>query len=169
MLGFLSARNDRLFGFDPSNDDLAFATPRSWEMVSNILNNVNSDPEAVYPMIAGLIGSGAAIEFRSWCRVYSELPDMDDLFNGRPVPVPKSTDTIYATVSSMTTFAREHKKDLIKIGHSLNYAKQLPAEYSALLIFQYKAIEKDFEKVLQRIPEYFDLARTKGTTINGYI
>lgn len=169
VLGFLSARNDRLFGFDPSNDDLAFATPRSWEMVSNILNNVNSDPEVVYPMIAGLIGSGAAIEFRSWCRIYSDLPDMEDLFGGHPVTVPKSTDAIYAVVSSMTTYAREHKNDLDKIGHSLNYAKMLPAEYSALLVFQYKAIEKDYEKVLQRIPEYYDLAGMKGFIRNGSV
>ncbi|MDD7635850.1 MAG: MoxR family ATPase, partial [Clostridiales bacterium] len=33
VLGFLSFRQSYLMGFDSSSDDLAFATPRSWEMV----------------------------------------------------------------------------------------------------------------------------------------
>ena len=40
VVGILSFRTDRLFGFDAKSDDLAFATPRSWEMVSNILNSI---------------------------------------------------------------------------------------------------------------------------------
>jgi hypothetical protein len=60
VIGFLSFRTDKLFGFDAKSDDLAFATPRSWEMVSNILNTVSDDVNAVYPMIAGLVGQGIA-------------------------------------------------------------------------------------------------------------
>ena len=71
VLGYLSFRNDRLFGFDATNDDLAFPTPRSWEMVSSILNNVEDNVATMHPMIAGLIGSGPAIEFRTWCKVYN--------------------------------------------------------------------------------------------------
>ena len=45
--------------FSTENDDLAFATPRAWEMVSNILNYVSDDVGAVYPLISGCIGGGA--------------------------------------------------------------------------------------------------------------
>ncbi len=40
VVGFLTFNRERLMNFDSNADDLAFATPRSWEMVSNILNYV---------------------------------------------------------------------------------------------------------------------------------
>ena len=69
VVGFLSFRQNYLMGFDSSNDDLAFATPRSWEMVSNLLNTVSDDIDKMYSLIAGLVGSGVAVEFRTWAKV----------------------------------------------------------------------------------------------------
>ena len=58
VFGFRSFRLDYLMGFDAANEDLAFATPRSWEMVSNLLNTVSDDVGKMYNLIAGLVGSG---------------------------------------------------------------------------------------------------------------
>ena len=41
VIGFLSFKSNYLMGFEGNTDDLAFATPRSWEMVSNILNGID--------------------------------------------------------------------------------------------------------------------------------
>ena len=78
VVGFLTFNRERLMNFDSNADDLAFATPRSWEMVSNILNYVDSDIDKVYSLIVGIIGSGSAIEFRTWSRVYKDLPDIEE-------------------------------------------------------------------------------------------
>lgn len=43
VIGFLSFRQSYLMGFDSGSDDLAFPTPRAWEMVSNILNGIDDD------------------------------------------------------------------------------------------------------------------------------
>lgn len=37
VIGFISFKQNMLMGFDGGKDDLAFPTPRSWEMVSNLL------------------------------------------------------------------------------------------------------------------------------------
>ena len=169
VLGFLSFRSDRLFGFDATNDDLAFATPRSWEMVSGLLNNVDDDIDKMYPMIAGLLGSGVAIEFRSWCRVYHKLPRMEDIFTGRTEMVPDGTDGMYAVVSSMTAYAREHKDDLTQIGHSIRYARKLPADFGMLLMENYMAMEKNYKDTLMLIPEYVEYASAKGMLRNGSV
>ena len=134
VLGYLSFRNDRLFGFDATNDDLAFPTPRSWEMVSNVLNNVSDDEVSMFPMIAGLIGSGPALEFKSWCRIFNKLPAMTTVFSGAATDIPKETDVLYALVSSMTAYASEHRNDMVAIGNSIAYAKRLPADFAELLI-----------------------------------
>lgn len=41
IIGFLSFRQNYLMGFDSGSDDLAFPTPRAWEMVSNLLNGIS--------------------------------------------------------------------------------------------------------------------------------
>lgn len=167
VTGFLSCRSDRLFGFKADNDDLAFATPRSWEMVSTILNTVSDNVDEMYQLIAGLIGNGTAIEFRAWTRIYADLPSMEDVFNGRPVTVPTSTDGMYAMISSMAAYARDHKDDPAMIGHSVAFAGKMPADFSALLMEQYKIFLPGGEDFLWAIPEYVEYAARKGVMRNG--
>ena len=169
VLGYLSFRNDRLFGFDATNDNLAFPTPRSWEMVSTLLNNVSDDIAAMYPLIAGLIGTGHAMEFKSWCNIYNYLPTMEDVFSGRATTVPNKNDAIYALVSSMTEYAFEHRDDIIAIGNSLSYAKLLPADFSELLVQNYCDFEEDYKTFLRNVPEYADYAARQGRYRNGNV
>lgn len=169
VIGFLSFRTDKLFGFDPKSDDLAFATPRSWEMVSNLLNNVCDSVEKMYPLIAGLIGSGLAMEFRSWCKMHFRLPSSEDIFAGRETKVPKSPDELYAVVSAMTAYAKEHKDDEVLIGNSLRYAAGFPADFTSLLIENYENIEPGYRNVLMHIPEYYELSQKRGRIRNGQV
>ena len=169
VLGYLSFRNDHLFGFDPKSDDLAFATPRSWEMVSNILNLMQGSVEKSFSMISGLIGRGIAMEFKVWCSVYSDLPSMEDIFNGKETKVPTKVNAMYALVSSMTAYASEHRYDGVLIGNSLSYAKKLPADFTELLLQNYAAFDNEYAGYLRSIPEYMKLISGKGVTRNGHV
>jgi len=169
VLGFLSFRRDRLFGFDPSNDDLAFATPRSWEMVSNLLNSAGDNVDKLYPLIAGLIGSGVAIEFRTWAKVYDRLPDIEDIFKGKPVDIPKDSDVLYALCSAMLVYARAHKDDMNLIANSIAYADRMPPDFSAVVLKDYMYIEKDYRFKLMRVPQFERWMRTKGRLLNGSV
>ena len=102
VVGFLTFNRERLMNFDSNADDLAFATPRSWEMVSNILNYVDSDVDKMYSLIAGVIGFGPAIEFRTWSKVYKDLPNIEEIFDGKQPKVPTRTDAMYALCASIT-------------------------------------------------------------------
>ena len=130
--------------FDPQKDELAFPTPRSWEMVSNLLNNVSNDIEDMFSLISGLVGVGVAVEFRTWSKIYNQLPDIKDIFRGKNPPVPQSSDVLYALTSAMVSYAREHKKDLGAIANSIRYADKLPPDYSAMLLKDYIYIDKGF-------------------------
>lgn len=169
VIGFLSFRQNHLFGFDSSSDDLAFATPRSWEMVSNILNHIEDDVEKMFPLISGLVGTGTAIEFRTWAKIYNSLPSIDDIFDGENPAVPNETATLYALVSSMVCYAREHKNDMNKIANSISYANNLPPDFSAVLLRDYMYMEKDYKQKLMNIPEFSIWLRSKGSLINGAV
>ena len=169
VIGFLSFRRDYLMGFDSSSEDLAFATPRSWEMVSNLLNSVSDDVDKMYNMIAGLIGCGAAIEFRTWTRIYDQLPSVKDIFSGKNPRMPQSTDALYALISSMVSYAREHKDDMAMITRSIEYAAKMPPDFSTILMKDYMYLDKDYKNKLIAVPEFAKWLRTKGRLLNGSV
>ena len=156
-------------GFDSGKNDLAFATPRSWEMVSNILNNICSDVDKMYSLIAGLVGTGVAVEFRTWAKVYSELPDIADIFAGKAVDVPKNTDALYALVSSMTFYAAEHKNDMNAIANSIRYAFRMPPDFSTVLMKDYQYIDEDYKRKLMTVPEFVKWNQQVGSLMNGSV
>lgn len=169
IIGFLSFRADYLMSFDSSNEDLAFATPRSWEMVSNILKIQDGSVTDSYPLIAGCIGSGIASEFESFSRIYSGLPKVSDIFDGKSVSMPKSVDVMYALISSMISYAKEHKNELAKITNSIRFALGMPADFSVVLLKNYMAIEDGYKNTLMKIPEFFTWMQKKGALLNGVI
>ena len=169
VVGFLNFRQNFLMKFDASSEELAFATPRSWEMVSNILNFVCDDVDKMYPMISGLVGSGVATELRTWTKVYAQLPELQDIFDGKNPPVPTGTDALYALTAAMTAYARDHKEQLDKITNSILYAEKLPPDYSAMLLKDYLYLEKGYKQKLLTIPAFSRWLSGKGRLLNGVV
>ena len=167
IIGFLSFRQSYLMNFDSASNDIAFATPRSWQMVSDIMNGVRDDIEEMYTLIAGIVGSGVAVEFRTWGKVYKDLPSIEDIFDGKQAPMPKNTDALYALTASMTCYARSHKDDLDRIANSIRYAYGMPPDFAAVLLKDYMYIEKDFRNKLIMIPEFTKWLQTNGRLMNG--
>ena len=154
VIGFLTFRPTYLMMFDPASDDLAFTTPRSWEMVSNILNLASDDVEKSYAMIAGCIGIGAALEFRTWCAVYNNLPNIRDIFDGKCMQVPKQTDVMYAVISGMVCYAAKHTDEIDRIANSILYAQKLPPDFATILLKDYMALQPDYRNKLMLIPVF---------------
>ena len=170
VIGFLSFKPELLNCFDPKKDSTAFPTPRTWEMVSNVLNYCSSSEESTLAFISGLIGSGTALEFRSWVNVYNELPKMEDIFAGNETREFKNASILYALTSSMVEYVKKTKTDLKGIENSLNYALTFPKDYTMLLFEEYMMIDNKIEEfvlnnptsrrwILDNAPDYFELQK----------
>ena len=168
VLGFLKFKPERLYCdvLDGYNG-LAYPTPRTYEMVSNILNYVSDDFKDVYPLVSGLIGNAVATEMRTWSRIYSKLPDICKIFEGKETMVPKELDALYALTSSMISYARKYKDDLYKIGNSIRYANLLPPEFSVILLKDYLYLEDNYKSKLMLIPEYLNWIKSKGRFLDA--
>ena len=168
VIGFLSFRPNYLMA-DASCDDLAFPTPRAWEMASNVLNGVNADVDDMYPLLAGIVGSGVAVEFRTWAKVYRELPTMEDVFDGKMPPLPKNTDALYALISSMAVYAKKHKNEMNRIVNSVRYAEKMPPDFGAVLLKDYLYLDEDFKQRLLTVPEFCRWVQKQGSLLNGVV
>ena len=167
VIGFLSFRENYLMGFNPAFDDLAFATPRSWEMVSNLLNQINDNVDEMYDLISGVVGAGVAIEFRTWSKIYNSLPDINDIFDGKMPGIPKNPDALYALVSAMTAHARDNRDNMNKIANSIAYAAHMPPDFSAILMQDYMYLEENYKIKLMGIPEFSRWMSSRGSLMNA--
>lgn len=169
VIDFLTARRDYFMAFDPQKDELAFPTPRTWEMVSNILNVYDGDENAAHPMVSGCIGEAVASEFRMFCAVYRTLPSVEEIFDGGNPALPKGTDALFALISSMTAHARENMDDMRKIGNAIKYSEKLAPDFSVAFMKELINLAPDYRKKLIMIPEYTRWMERRGRLLNGII
>ena len=139
ILGYLEYNSVALMRFDSTGTDLAFATPRSWEMASNIFNDISSDMNEVYPMIIGCIGRDTASSLKSWVELYDDLPSMEKLFSGEPVRILNNTEYLIALRSAMVSYARKNPEKE-KIDNSIEFACTLPWAFRRKLMRDYYCI-----------------------------
>lgn len=139
VVGFLEYNSYPLMKFEPAGTDLAFPTPRSWEMVSNILNTLSGDIEQVYPLIAGCIGEQTAEIFRSWCSLYKNMPSLEEIFQGKQLAAPEAEELQMVLRSAMVGYARQHPEKK-GIDFSIDYACTLPWQFRLKLLRDYGKI-----------------------------
>lgn len=150
IIGYINYRNSSLFQFDASTDDVAFPTPRSWEMVDKYLKRIK-DIDKALPLIAGSIGLGAATEFKTYTKVFYKLPDIKAIYDGIENTVPTEPDILYALSAALASNVLKANK--AQLGNLLKYTLLMPAEFATLTIKDIVVIEKVRDQMLQ-LPEW---------------
>jgi len=139
VVGYLEYNSTALMRFDSSGTNLAFPTPRSWEMVSNILNTISDNIDEVYPMVVGCIGHATASSFKTWVELYKSMPSIEDIFAGKEIIVPKADELRIVLRSAMVSYARKHPvKELID--NSIDFSCKLPWTFRGNLMHDYYCI-----------------------------
>ena len=146
VLGYLDYNSSTLTMFDPAEDNLAFPTPRFWEMVSNILNSVSDNVTQVYPLLAGCIRTNTAGAFRTWCEIYQHIPPMNQIFGENQCPPPDRPELLYATVAAMVDYARRNATET-ELDYSVDFACTMPIEFRFRLFNYYYRIRSIRQKL----------------------
>jgi len=132
VIGFLGFRPDLLSTEPIVEDDSnpAFATPRSYHMLSGILKT-GMDIGKIAPVIYGTIGYAAGIEFVSYVKVYEELPDVAAIYEGHYPEIEPQPALLYALVSALVEYYKgtDAHKD-----HLFAYSEKLPTEFGVMLV-----------------------------------
>jgi hypothetical protein len=83
VVGYLSFAKQDLYDFDSKSSSRAFATPRSWHFVSELLEDENIDDVTATDLIAGTIGEGRAVKFMAHRKVAGKMPKPEDILSGK--------------------------------------------------------------------------------------
>ncbi len=129
ILAFLRFRPKLIHDFDPQHSGKAFASPRSWEFLSRILD-VSVEPAVEYELFQGTIGMSAATEFMGFLQIWRDLPTIESILaDPENIAIPTEPATLYAVCEALGA-----KITAQNIDEAIKFALRLPAEFSVLLL-----------------------------------
>lgn len=101
VIGFVTFSKDSLYDFNPMSASRAFATPRTWTFVSELLDD-STDVGILTELIAGTIGEGLALKFMTHRKIANQLPNPSDILAGKVTELKsKEISAMYSLVTSM--------------------------------------------------------------------
>jgi hypothetical protein len=83
VVGYLGFAKQDLYDFDPKSSSKAFATPRSWMFVSELLEEDDVPDNTLTDLIAGAVGEGLAVKFMAHRKVAKQMPKPEDILSGK--------------------------------------------------------------------------------------
>ena len=102
IIGYIGSNKQDLYDFDPKSSSRAFATPRSWTFVSEILSGDDTDDDTITNLISGTIGEGLAIKFNAHRKLSGRMPKPEDILSGKVTTLDvKEVSAMYSLVISM--------------------------------------------------------------------
>jgi hypothetical protein len=101
VVGYLSFAKQDLYDFDAKSSSRAFATPRSWSFVSQLLDD-GVDDDTTTNLIAGTVGEGLAVKFMAHRKIAGRMPNPTDILKGKVKDLNvKEVSAMYSLVISM--------------------------------------------------------------------
>lgn len=181
IVGYISARPDKLHNFDPTKPDRAFATPRSVAMASRMQEAVGVDSPLLHQVIAGCVGEGWAHEYLAFLKNTEHLVKPDEIMKDpKAARVPKSEqiDVIHATLASLTYYVSNNVTPadaaaVQTILKAFTYAQRIPhADMGMVCVHQIvqgvitPSKNADFKAKIISSPVFTDLIEKHGYMIS---
>jgi hypothetical protein len=102
VVGYLSFAKNDLYEFDAKSASRAFATPRSWSFVSELLDDEDGDDDTTMNLVAGTVGEGLAVKFMAHRKIAGRMPKPEDILAGKETELNvKEISAMYSLVISM--------------------------------------------------------------------
>jgi hypothetical protein len=102
VVGYLSFAKNDLYEFDAKSASRAFATPRSWSFVSELLDDEDGDDDTIMNLVAGTVGEGLAVKFMAHRKIAGRMPKPEDILAGKETELNvKEISAMYSLVISM--------------------------------------------------------------------
>jgi len=102
VVGYLSFAKQDIYDFDSKSSSRAFATPRSWVFVSDLIKDEDVDSDTLFNLVAGAVGEGLAVKFMAHRKVAGRMPEPSDILSGKVKDLQvKEVSAMYSLTISM--------------------------------------------------------------------
>jgi len=156
VIAFIKYRPELLHVFEPRSKEKAFAAPRSWKFMSDMMRQVEqvkpakgSDPaesgwssEYRLELAAGIVGKQASTEFVGFLRIMEKLVSIESiLLAPEKAAIPKDAAICYALVYALADHTdRGNLKSVVK------YVERLSKEFGFLYFRRIDQTKPDLKK-----------------------
>jgi hypothetical protein len=151
VINYLMSHPQNIFTYKPDmeNPDPAQGSPRMWEKVARVLENIAvADYDRVERYVGMGVGTGIGTEFTAWLKL-AEKFDVEEIFKGQSFTRPQRVDQIYSLISAFVGYylgqVKGGKTDRGKLAvRLLDLATTFAKEHTAVILNQVKTQDKEF-------------------------
>lgn len=119
VVAYLRHNKGDLQEFDENvavRQEKAFASPRTWEMVSKVMQRgvISEKDDLFFNVVSGFIGYGMASQLGGFLKCTTDVVAPDVIVKNphkAPVPSKRKIDAVNATVSSLQAHLKDHPED----------------------------------------------------------
>ena len=125
VTSFIKFKPTSLYQFDPKVDADTFPCPRTWGMVSSVIDTVGLNHPAILQMLSATISDGTATEFVNYCKNFVGLPTYQDIIRDPlGTPMPEGMSTMYALSGSIGAQTKKESVDQV-----MEFVGRMPKEF----------------------------------------
>lgn len=135
IYAFLNFKPDQINNFDPSVEAVTYAVPRSWEMLSKQLKAGldKTDPELYTPIIQGIVGDSAGLDFTAFLEHFSKFPKIQQIeIDPENAPLPNDLGAKWALGIWLSQQMNKQNQQQI-----IDYASRIPEPDLRVVIYRY--------------------------------
>ena len=126
VISFIKFKPISLHNVKHDVQEMSFPVPRTWAMVSKIIQKVGKIEQDTKTRIAGTVGEGAAVEFSTFTNIYQSLPTIEQILAGQ-WKVPTEPSTQYAITTMLA-----HNINIDNIAKIITAIERLPPEFQVM-------------------------------------
>lgn len=134
ILDYLSWKPELLHKFDPNTDDLSFPCPRTWQMLSDLIEVEGGYTPAVHTLALGTIGKYAS-EFKNFVDYYSKLPDLKAILKDPAnADMPTEIGQVYALTGVIAGALAEDHTNTQRVSDLMDYTQRMAPEMQVVTV-----------------------------------
>lgn len=132
IISYLNWRPANLHNFRPDLPGDTYACPRTWAFMNQLLPHIVADSsnQDSLAMATGVVGSGVALEFLSFCGIHQNLPKLSEILAApKLVTVPSDPSIVWALCGALSEGVTEKNCDTL-----MDYIVRLDVEFQIVFI-----------------------------------
>lgn len=148
VVAYLKYRPTALMSFDPRSKEAAFASPRTWHVLSDAVKGfdsqglLNEDPVMVGEWFSGIVGAGYGREFTGFLKTMASLVSIEQiLLDPMAAPISHDPSVNYALATALAA-----QVDRSSIDAAFSYLHRVGKEHSFVFAKKVENIQPNLRK-----------------------